>query len=114
MIQILTLEEAKGQVRVTATQSDSDIQFKILQATAILLNYLKVPMNASVEDSPVTLPWVADDFGSETDDEVPWDIKAACALIFGSLYANREGENADPLSPAVRSLLARWRDPAMA
>jgi hypothetical protein len=112
MIELISVEEARQHVRVATTAFDADIQFKILQATAILLNYLKVPSEASVDDSPLILPW--------TSVEPPWDIKAAALLIFGDLWQYREGSQIsafrefDPLSPAARSLLHRYRDPAMA
>lgn len=116
MIELLTLQEAKDHVRVTASNADSDIQFKIVQASAILLNYLKVPMDATVDDSPPTLPWLHTDFlgGHTTEGVPPWDIKAAAALIFGELYWKREGGEANPLSDTVKALLTRYRDPAMA
>lgn len=116
MIDLFTLEEAKQHVRVTASHSDNDIQFKILQATAILLNYIKVPLEATVDDSPTTLPWMHEDWmgGNPLTGEAPWDIKAAAILIFAELYAEREAGKSNPLSDSVKSLLHRYRTPAMA
>lgn len=103
MIDLIDLEEAKDHLRVTGTRFDADIQNKILQASAIIFNYLKVNVN----DSPLSVPWTG---------AIPWDIKAACCLVVGILNRYRDdGEaEADPLSPAVRSLLHRYRTPAMA
>lgn len=101
MIDLLDLQEAKDHLRMVSERFDGDIQVKITAASAILFNYIKVNPDAS----PLSVPWTGD---------VPFDIKAACCLILGSLNKSREGEVADPLSPAVRALLHRWRDPAMA
>ncbi len=106
MIQLISLQEAKDQVHVTSAHADADIRFKILQASAILLNYIKVPLDATIDDSPLVLPW--------TETEVPWDIRAAALLIFAELWLNREGSLSNPLSPSVLALLHRYRDPAMA
>lgn len=102
MIAIISQQEAKQHLRVTSTHSDDDIELKILAASAILLNYIKIDVDAS----PLSVPW------GEADP--PWDIKASCMLILGELYMNREAKDADVLSPAVRSLLHRYRDPALA
>lgn len=102
MIAIISLEEAKQHLRVTSTHADDDIELKILAASAILLNYIKIDF----EDSPLSVPWgVADP---------PWDIKASTMLILGELNMNREAKDADVLSPAVKALLHRYRDPAIA
>ena len=60
-------------------------------------------------------PYIADTW---VDDEgapnnVPGPIHAATLLVIGQLYHDREGTN-DPISVGVRSLLHRYRDPALA
>jgi hypothetical protein len=102
VIELITMEEARAHLRVTGTRADEDIQLKIIAAGAILLNYIKVDQ----DESPLSMPWGAED--------VPWDIKAATMLILGELFAERESGKADVLSQAVKSLLHRYRDPAMA
>lgn len=102
MIDIIDLQEAKDHVRIVTSQFDSDISLKILQASAIMLNYLKIDLDGS----PLEFPWSGDD--------VPWDVKAATMLVFGDLWKNRESDVASPLSQAVKDLVRRWRDPAMA
>jgi len=102
MIAIISLLEAKQHLRKTSTHGDDDIELKILAASAILLNYIKIDIDAS----PLSVPW--------GEEEPPWDIKAATMLILGELNMNREAKDADVLSSAVRALLHRWRDPAIA
>lgn len=102
MIDLISLEEAKHHLHLTGERYDVDIQNKIWQASAILFNYLKI----DPDESPLSVPWAGDD--------IPWDIKASCALIVGELHMNREGSTANVLSDTVRALLHRWRDPAIA
>ncbi len=95
---IITLAEAKIHLRMEdETHNDPRIMQKLEQASAIVVDYLKRP-----EDS----------WGIEPDDEqAPFPIKAATLLVMGILFTD---EQADPISPAVRSLLVRYRDPALA
>lgn len=102
MIPLVGLDEAKEHLHITGTRFDADIESKILQASAIVFNYLKIDAT-----SPLSFPW---DGGEE---EIPFDIQAACFLIIGKLNQDREG-NDEILSPGIKSLLHRWRDPAMA
>lgn len=102
MIDIIDLQEAKDHVRIVTSQFDSDISLKILAASAMVINYLKIDLDGS----PLEFPWSGDD--------VPWDVKAATMLVFGDLWMNRESDTSNALSPAVKSLLHRWRDPALA
>jgi hypothetical protein len=109
MIELVSLGDAKEHLRQTGTRFDSDLQFKILQASDIVLNYLKINMDAS----PIVFPWTGD---------IPFGVQAACLLVLGDLSRYREGTQPqtqastdfDPISPAVKSLLNRWRDPTLA
>lgn len=103
IIDLISLKDAKDHLRVTGINADGDIQSKILQASAIILNYLKVDIDAS----PQSLPW-------DIDAGVPWDIQAACALIVGELYWQREAGSNNVLSDTIKNLLRRWHTPAMA
>lgn len=92
---LLTLDEAKTHLRIDGTDDDIEVTTKVNEASAIILDYLK--WNTSPEPDETTAPGY---------------MKAACKLVLGELYAEREG--GDPISPAVVSLLARSRDPAYA
>lgn len=60
-------------------------------------------------------PYVVDDWIDTSGHPlaVPGSVQAATKLVLGVLYKDREGAQ-DPISPAVESLLRRYRDPAMA
>lgn len=107
MLSLVTLEEAKEQLRVTGELDDAKIEQVILAASAIVLGYIKITV--PVEDSPDTR--ISQMFDSDT---VPEEVKAASLLVIGDLYENREGQNADPLSLTVKSLLCARRDPTLA
>ncbi|ACL57572.1 head-tail connector protein [Methylobacterium nodulans] len=92
---LVTLEAAKLHLRIDGTDEDALVQDKIEAATDLVLDYLKTPEHG----------WTAE--------TVPARVKAAILLALGVLYENREGQ-VDPLTDAVRSLLHRLRDPAIA
>jgi len=107
MLSLVTLEEARLQLRVDGALDDTKIAQVILAASAIVLNHIKVVV--PVEDSPDTR--LTQMFDSET---VPEEVKAAVLLIVGDLYENREGQNANPISPTIEALLCARRDPTLA
>jgi hypothetical protein len=94
---LITLDQAKRHLRM-GDDEDEEIEEKVNEASAIVLDYLKVP---------------ADEWAVGA---VPYLVQAATKLVLGALMENREG-NADgpePLSQAVKDLLHRYRDPALA
>lgn len=97
---LVTFDQAKAHLAVDHNEDDTLIQVFVDAASDIVLDYLK----KTVEDLP----------GSPS--EVPPTIEAATLLVIGALYENRDGaENApQPLSQAVKDLLHRYRDPALA
>lgn len=103
MTKLITLDEAKKHLRVDDDAQDDEINSKIEMASAIIIDYLKAT-TATVET------WL-DSAGEPTS--VPGVVKSATLLALGELYKNREAE-ADPLTPSVRGLLHRLRDPALA
>lgn len=107
MISLVTLEEAKSQLRISDTLDDTKIAQVVLAASAIILTYMKI--DVPVEDSPDTR--ISQMFDEDT---VPEEVKAAVLLAVSDLYENREGQNADPLSAAVKALLHARRDPTLA
>lgn len=99
MAALVTAEEARIHLRLTDSDiGDADIAATVdLQreaATEIVIDYIKRPDHG----------W--------TDEDVPFLVKAAILLTLGAIFDNREG--GDPLSEAVKSLLRRYRDPALA
>lgn len=106
MIILITFAEGKEHLRVDHNVDDADIQRKIDQATNIVLDYLKM--------RTVPSSWTGGTAFSPPGDGVPGTVKAATLLVLGELWENREASVAIVLSDAVKSLLHRWRDPAMA
>lgn len=97
MSELITLESARDHLRMDHDLDDGDIQNKIMEASAIVLDYLKLE----------TIP-------ASWDPVAPEHIQAATKLVLGELYKQREAGSADVLSVAVKSLLHRSRIQAMA
>ena len=92
-----TLEALKDHVRAPSDLDDVDLQEKLLQASAIVADYIllkNTPENWFISGVPVNVPPV---------------LRAATLLIAGNLYANREGLDGEVITPAVENLLRRWR-----
>ncbi|KWO18363.1 hypothetical protein WM27_20960 [Burkholderia ubonensis] len=96
MSDLITLAQAKAQLRITDTDSDTELADLIMAASAIVVGYLKTETAATY-----------------TAATVPAHIRTSVLLVLASLYEDREGAN-DPIGPAVQSLLMRDRDPALA
>lgn len=99
MAALVTEDEARRHLRLTESNMDdadmaADVVMKTEAATEIVIDYIKRPDHE----------W--------TDADAPFLIKAAIMLVLGALFDNREG--GDPISEAVKSLLHRYRDPALA
>lgn len=92
-----TLQQAKDQVRITASDQDTQVQRALDAAEAIVLDYLKTPQpgNARI-------------------------VQQAVLIQFAELWKFRGDDQQGPeqtdghLSPVVTNLLRRLRDPALA
>jgi hypothetical protein len=111
LIDLITLEEAKGHLQETSNQRNADIQAKLDAAVAIIIDYLTrrdTTWNATMA------AWTAD--------TIPLGIKQAMLVQLGELMRERGDDaqqitpNADreDLSPAVKRCLKRYRDPTLA
>lgn len=104
---LITVAQAKRHIRLDGNDDDIDVAEKVVEASAIVLNYLKV------DDTM----W-QDSAGAPLD--VPGTVQAATKIVFANLYAYREGgsetasRSIEPLSDTVKNLLMRYRDPAIA
>jgi hypothetical protein len=89
MTQLVDIDMVKQHLRYGSDETDADetLSFKIDQASAIILDYLKV----------------------DELDQVPEFVQAATLLCVEALY-----DGGDPLSDTVKALLHRARDPALA
>jgi len=97
---LVTLATAKAHLRITGTTDDADVQLKLDQAEAIILDYL------AERADPL---WVS-------PETVPKEVVAAILLMLGRLYEHRgDLEEADEdLWMAIERLLMRRRDSAIA
>lgn len=96
MTQLVDIYQAHKHLRIDDDDADEDLDIKIEQASEIVIDYLKTSNS-----------------GWEDPDTVPYPIQAATLLVLGVLWEEREGA-VDPLTDAVKSLLHRFRDPALA
>lgn len=93
----ISLSVVKSQLRVEHGDDDERIEWCIDKGVAIVLDYLKVSEDSFLVGSPPAL-------------DVPFHIEAAIMLTIEAIY-DKAG---DPITDAVKSLLARSRDPAVA
>lgn len=98
-VALVTEDEARLHLRLDVDAEsppgpvDRLLSMKILQASDIVVDYLKL----------LDHEW--------TTDTCPPTVKAAVLLVLTMLYDHVED---DPLTPGVKNLLQRYRDPALA
>ena len=94
MAALVTLEQARHRLRLSAAEDyhEPDVEMKMEQASDIVIDYIKRPDHE----------W--------TDADTPPVIQAAILEVLMRLF---EGSD-DPLSSGVKSILWRYRDPALA
>lgn len=99
MAALITKDQAKQQLRIDFDDQDDDLEMKMEQASAIIVDYLK-----KLDHGWTTLT-------------VPPPVQAAILLVLTALWDDRTGEgDGDYLAPdgPVARLLMRFRDPALA
>lgn len=107
---LVTVQQVKWHLGAQDEFENPELEFMILNASGIILDYLKI------YDPDVTSPRSHNDFWDlwKDPDQVPFPVKAATLLAISELREKREAGNTNIISPAIKSLLARWRDPAIA
>jgi hypothetical protein len=112
MVAFVTLQQAKRHLRIAYGDEDEDLQDKVEQASAIIVDYLKMPDHGWTD---------AQDGSPPTRSTAPMVVQAATLLMLSTLWEFREGEaqpnynQADGYLPkAVTALLHRLREPAYA
>src|SRR5262245_20922833 len=100
---LVTFDVAKRHLKVDHNDDDTEIEDILNRASGSLLDYLKKPSD-----------YWQDTAGAPAG--VPEAIRAGVLLMIGAMYENREGDvrDPDPLSQAVKDLVHRHRDPALA
>lgn len=101
---LITMTQAKTHLGEIPDDRDEDIREKLLEASAIIMDYLKL------DDVPDE--WI--ETVSPIEYRIPANIQAATKLVLGEIFENRESSNSDPISDAVVRLLYRWSDPSFA
>lgn len=97
---LVTLATAKVHLRITTSDDDTDIQLKLDQAEAVILEYL---------DTSVDAAWVS-------PATAPGPVTAAILLWLGRLYEARgDSDDIDAVTwAAIERLLVRSRTAALA
>jgi Phage gp6-like head-tail connector protein len=98
--QLVTLATAKAHLRIDVSTDDTDIQLKLDQAEAVILEYL---------DTSVDAAWVS-------PATAPGPVTAAILLWLSRLYEHRgDADEADAVTwQAIERLLVRSRNAALA
>lgn len=102
MIYLVTLAQAKLQLRILDTVQDADIEMKIAAASDIVMRHHKidtVPAEWLIEGSPEIIA------------APPW-AQQATLLVMADLFENRESSTSNALSAAVKAIIPR--DPTLA
>lgn len=94
---ILDIEAVKQELKIDIDDDDERVVRTMDQAVSIVLDFLKVDSDAYEND--------------DGDNDFPDIVYAAIVRVILSMYDEPEK---DPLTPAVRSMLHRLRDPALA
>jgi uncharacterized phage protein (predicted DNA packaging) len=92
---IVTLTEIKNHLRIDQSAEDDLLNLYLSAATDWIEKYINQPV-IGLADSPISTPAA---------------IKAACLLIIGDMYENREGAGEKEIkeNPAVQRLLHFYR-----
>jgi len=96
---LITIEQAKQQLRIDYDDQDVDLRMKMEQASEIVVDYLKKPQHG----------W--------TETTAPKPVQAAILLVLTALWDDRTGAGGGDYLASngpVARLLARFRDPAIA
>lgn len=135
LYRLVTLAEVKRNSRYTGTANDVELLEIIDDASQFVMNYLDgaatlsgwtdsngIPLVDSNGD-PLIIDYLTDSNGDPLTDSngdyvgghtiIPGSVRRATLLVVASLDTNREG-TVDPITPAVRNLLVRYRDPTVA
>lgn len=109
---LVTLDQAKKHLKrpLGPSQEDDDLEMKVLQAQALVLEYLSDSTDAT---------WTAT-MDAWTDDNLPLQVQAAILLQLGDLYRYRgdgpddTGSQNGDLATGVKRCLYRLRTPVVA
>jgi hypothetical protein len=84
---LVSLEEAKAQVREVRDAEDADITLKIKAASLIVVNYLQDGADSFLDSNGNTF-----DDSNGVAQEVPEDVMLATLVLVGIMFRNRDGD----------------------
>ncbi len=104
MAALVSLEQAKAHLRVVDDSSDNDIELKVEQASALILERC----NSTAYWRAITPTW--------TDETVPLSVQAAILVLLSHLHENRGDDmKADEMVwTAIDRLIPMQKDPVIA
>lgn len=142
LFRLVTLQEAKDQLSVLHASDDAEIDRLVIDASQIVMDYIGTdslaidgwtdtaglplvdadgnPLRVGAAGGLNTAGVFVLDVDSNGDaidagvSIIPGPVRKATLLLVARLDDDREGKDGDPISPAVASLLARYRDPPVA
>ena len=110
---LITLEQAKAQLRVVHDEDDTEIEEMIDAASEAIIGYMKTAAGVFLSTADEVV-----------DGAVPPDVQMACKVEVAHLYKNREGQSDSeidpefgygyPLCKAAVAKLYRYRTPTLA
>jgi hypothetical protein len=108
MAGLISLTVAKTHLRITDTDHDADVQLKLDQAEAAVLDYLKP---ARTGEARTDWPW--------TSATLPAPVQAAMLVLLRYLYDAERGDepsadDPDKVWAVISNLVIRYRDQAIA
>ena len=104
MAALISLEQAKDHLRIVSTDSDDDIELKVEQASALILERC----NSTAWWRAITPTW--------TQETVPPSVQAAILIVLSHLHENRgdDMKTDEALWMAVDRLIPMNKDPVIA
>lgn len=98
---LVTMQQVKTHLFIDHDQDDAKLLEIASDASEIILNYLKKPVD-----------YWQDSSGEPSG--VPGSVRAATLKTAAALYENRDGSGTPALSQDVMDMIHRYRDPALA
>jgi hypothetical protein len=109
---LVTLDQAKAQIRVAHDSDDDAILLAVAAASGAIINYLKSAADEFLDSSGDVV------VDSSDIPQTPHVVQQATLILAALMYGDREGTTAvwKPgfLPPAIESLLYPLRDPGLA
>ncbi|PPE75470.1 hypothetical protein C3942_00830 [Solimonas fluminis] len=106
---LVTLEEARQQVRLDADLLDENLALYIQAASEQCVEFLGRPLYLTAEELAAAQASTSDREDDPNAMVVNGSIRAACLLIVADLYRFRENRDQSPINQAATNLLWKFR-----